>query len=304
MSNIIKQDNIKTYLDCNIHDRAYELAVLQTDLEKAASVYANVIAVLATQTYLSWFGICSDLDASESLNCVLSTMGDVADLYLPEIGSLECRILAPGSTKVHLQNNVNRDRIGCVILSCTGLKDIRELENATEIEIIGFDYNMTSVVKIEDLISVDKLIDFLQEAKLNLQHIESEPSQENISADIVLAKPCSFEEVPQLVDMLMLEKSVILNITLMNQEEVQRAIDFLAGATYSVDGQCERIGDSIFLFTPNCVSVVAPTTVVYSSSEIDKLNEIQNTGTTEIANTTKNAEKVTLLPPGIVRQFA
>jgi Cell division protein SepF/Protein of unknown function (DUF1822) len=304
MSNIIEQDNIKTYLDWNIHNRAYELAILQTDVEKAASVYANAIAVLATQTYLNWFGIDSDLDASESLNSVLATVGNVADLYLPGIGSLECRILAPGSTTIRLQNNIDKDRIGCVILACTGLRDIKELEDATDIEIIGFVNNMSSLIQIEDLNSADRLIDFLQEVKLKFQHIKSESPQDNISAEVILVEPYSFEEVPQLVDMLKLQKSVIFNASLMNQEEAQRTIDFLAGATYAIDGHYERIDNNIFLFTPNCVSVLAPTAIAYSSSEINKLSKTQNMYTTEDVNKSMTEEKITISPPRIERKFA
>jgi Cell division protein SepF/Protein of unknown function (DUF1822) len=304
MSNIIKQDNIKTYLDWNIHNRAYELAILQTDVEKAASVYANAIAVLATQTYLSWFGIDSDLEASESLNSVLATVGDVADLYLPGIGSLECRILAPGSTTINLHDNIDKDRIGCVILACNGLRDIKELENTTDIEIIGFIKNMSSVIQVEDLVSADKLIDFLQEVKLNFQHIKSEPSQDNISAEVILLEPSSFEEIPQLVDMLKLQKSVILNATLMDQEEAQRTVDFLAGATYAVDGHYERIGNNIFLFTPNCVSVLAPKAIISSSVEIDKLDKVQNISEVEDEIISEAESKITMLPPRISCKFA
>ena len=32
----------------------------------------------------------------------------------------------------------------------------------------------------------------------------------------------------------------------------QRAVDFVAGGTYAIDGYQERIGESIFLFTPAC----------------------------------------------------
>jgi cell division inhibitor SepF len=81
-------------------------------------------------------------------------------------------------------------------------------------------------------------------------------------SEMILIEPRSFEEMPQVIDALRQRKSVILNMTLIRQEEAQRSVDFVAGGTYAIDGHYERIGDNIFLFTPNCVQVSTPTTVI------------------------------------------
>ncbi len=82
-------------------------------------------------------------------------------------------------------------------------------------------------------------------------------------AEMVLIEPRSFEEMPQVIDAIRQRKSVILNMTLIRQEEAQRSVDFVAGGTYAIDGHYERIGDNIFLFTPNCVQVSTPSTVIH-----------------------------------------
>ena len=81
-------------------------------------------------------------------------------------------------------------------------------------------------------------------------------------SEMILIEPRSFEEMPQVIDALKQRKSVILNMTLIRQEEAQRSVDFVAGGTYAIDGHYERIGDNIFLFTPNCVQVSTPTNVI------------------------------------------
>jgi cell division inhibitor SepF len=81
-------------------------------------------------------------------------------------------------------------------------------------------------------------------------------------SEMVLIEPRSFEEMPQVIDALRHRKSVILNMTLIRQEEAQRSVDFVAGGTYAIDGHYERIGDNIFLFTPNCVQVSTPSNVI------------------------------------------
>lgn len=81
-------------------------------------------------------------------------------------------------------------------------------------------------------------------------------------SEMILIEPRSFEEMPQVIDALRSRKSVILNMTLIRQEEAQRSVDFVAGGTYAIDGHYERIGDNIFLFTPNCVQVSTPGNIV------------------------------------------
>jgi cell division inhibitor SepF len=74
-------------------------------------------------------------------------------------------------------------------------------------------------------------------------------------AEVIVMEPRKFEEMPQVIQALKERKSVVLNLTMMEPEQAQRAVDFVAGATYTIDGHQERIGESIFLFTPSCVNV-------------------------------------------------
>lgn len=74
-------------------------------------------------------------------------------------------------------------------------------------------------------------------------------------AEVIVIVPRSFEEMPHVITALKERKSVVLNLTMMEQQEAQRSVDFIAGATFTIDGQQERIGESIFLFTPSCVQV-------------------------------------------------
>lgn len=81
------------------------------------------------------------------------------------------------------------------------------------------------------------------------------PGALNGMSEVVVMEPQSFEEMPQVIRALRERKSVVLNLTLMEPDQAQRSVDFVAGGTYAIDGHQERIGDSIFLFTPSCVQV-------------------------------------------------
>jgi cell division inhibitor SepF len=74
-------------------------------------------------------------------------------------------------------------------------------------------------------------------------------------SEVVVVEPRTFEEMPQVIQALRERKSVVLNLTTIDPDEAQRAVDFVAGGTYAIDGHQERIGESIFLFTPSCVQV-------------------------------------------------
>ncbi len=81
------------------------------------------------------------------------------------------------------------------------------------------------------------------------------PGAVNGISEVMVMEPRSFEEMPQAIQALRERKSVVLNLTIMDPDQAQRAVDFVAGGTYAIDGHQERIGESIFLFTPSCVQV-------------------------------------------------
>jgi cell division inhibitor SepF len=84
------------------------------------------------------------------------------------------------------------------------------------------------------------------------------PGALNGISEVVVMEPRTFEEMPTAIRSLKERKSVVLNLTLMDPDQAQRAVDFVAGGTFALDGHQERIGESIFLFTPSCVQVRTP----------------------------------------------
>ena len=83
------------------------------------------------------------------------------------------------------------------------------------------------------------------------------PGISSSSSEVNLMEPRNFDEMPQAIQALRERKTVILNLTMMDPDQAQRAVDFVAGGTYAIDGHQERIGESIFLFAPSCVSVTS-----------------------------------------------
>ena len=101
------------------------------------------------------------------------------------------------------------------------------------------------------------------------------PGISNSSSEVSLMEPRSFDEMPQAIQALRERKTVILNLTMMDPDQAQRAVDFVAGGTYAIDGHQERVGESIFLFAPSCVNVTSSLPEDASPSNLPTNNTTQ-----------------------------
>ena len=101
------------------------------------------------------------------------------------------------------------------------------------------------------------------------------PGISNSSSEVSLMEPRSFDEMPQAIQALRERKTVILNLTMMDPDQAQRAVDFIAGGTYAIDGHQERVGESIFLFAPSCVNVTSSSPEEAAPSNVPSKNTPQ-----------------------------
>jgi len=75
-------------------------------------------------------------------------------------------------------------------------------------------------------------------------------SSYNSAMSVQVIKPMKFEECRDIVDILLRGKSVILNIEGMNVDVAQKIVDFVSGATYSMQGNLQRINNYVIIITP------------------------------------------------------
>ena len=97
----------------------------------------------------------------------------------------------------------------------------------------------------------DKSIESQKILELNTTPVQTN----NVKPIVLLLEPRSFDEAPRAIQALRERKTVILNLTMMEADQAQRAVDFVAGGTFAVDGHQERVGESIFLFASSCYEV-------------------------------------------------
>ena len=74
--------------------------------------------------------------------------------------------------------------------------------------------------------------------------------QGGMSSQVMVLEPKAFEEALEIVEHLRARKAAILNLHMLDTAQSQRVVDFLSGATHAIDGQQQRIGDGVFIFTP------------------------------------------------------
>lgn len=67
---------------------------------------------------------------------------------------------------------------------------------------------------------------------------------------VIIMEPYSFDEVTQAIEALLQYQSVVMNLGKMEPEQAQRAVDFVTGATYALEGNQEQLGEGIFIFMP------------------------------------------------------
>lgn len=85
--------------------------------------------------------------------------------------------------------------------------------------------------------------------------------------EVIVHEPRSFEETMAIVKNLKEKRTVILNLHLLDKETSRRTVDFVCGATHALNGNQQRIGDTVFIFTPNNINL---------TTEVQKVNKLYN----------------------------
>ena len=150
--------------------------------------------------------------------------------------------------------------------------DFGELEYPTEDELSDIsDFNQNP--RNSNAIANSNPFDFMNNNRSS--KVVGMPGISNSSSEVSLMEPRSFDEMPQAIQALRERKTVILNLTMMDPDQAQRAVDFIAGGTYAIDGHQERVGESIFLFAPSCVNVTSSSSEEASPSNLSSKNTPQ-----------------------------
>ena len=75
--------------------------------------------------------------------------------------------------------------------------------------------------------------------------------------EVIVSEPRTYEDSISIVKHLKDRKTIVLNLHLLDKDQALRIVDFLCGATHALGGSQQKIGDSVFVFTPVNVALSA-----------------------------------------------
>jgi len=70
---------------------------------------------------------------------------------------------------------------------------------------------------------------------------------------VIIREPKDYSDAQNIADCLKESLPVFVNLQRLDKGQGRRVIDFLSGTTYAVDGVIQRVGNDLFLCTPNSV---------------------------------------------------
>ncbi len=77
----------------------------------------------------------------------------------------------------------------------------------------------------------------------------------NGGSKMILIEPRAFSESQQIADYLKIRNAVVVNLKRVTPDQAKRIVDFLSGTLYAIGGSLQKLGNGIFLCTPNNVLV-------------------------------------------------
>ncbi|MEG3923303.1 MULTISPECIES: DUF1822 family protein [unclassified Microcoleus] len=169
--NIAELPLLTVPIELKAHERARQLAAVQSTVQKGKRVYLNALAVYAVHSYLKWLQIETDLEGSDSFNQVKTTLANVADLVIPGIGSLECRPVLPGETTILLPEEVIENRIGYV--------GVQFSDRLDSVQLLGFAPSLDSSnppqqLAVAELMPIDTLIEQITRLEEAIAFLETD----------------------------------------------------------------------------------------------------------------------------------
>jgi len=82
-----------------------------------------------------------------------------------------------------------------------------------------------------------------------------QPARRSSGMEVCVIKPSSVDDSREICETLLGNSTVILNLEGLDLEIAQRIIDFTSGATFSINGNLQKISNYIFLVTPTSVDI-------------------------------------------------
>lgn len=89
---------------------------------------------------------------------------------------------------------------------------------------------------------------------------------------LILLEPRAYSESQQIADHLKNRHTVVVNLKRVTKDQAKRIVDFLSGTIYALGGDLQKIGNGIFVCTPNNINVQGKITNDEEGSKKDDID--------------------------------
>jgi len=72
---------------------------------------------------------------------------------------------------------------------------------------------------------------------------------------LILCEPRHYSDAQDIADNLRHRRPVVVNLHRVEKDQARRIIDFLSGTVYALNGDIQKVGDTIFVCTPDHVDI-------------------------------------------------
>ena len=93
---------------------------------------------------------------------------------------------------------------------------------------------------------------------------------------MILLEPRAFSEAQTISDYLKGRNTVVVNMKRVTPEVAKRIVDFLSGSVYAIGGDLQKLGNGIFLCTPNNVNVEGKMSGEEKTKKVNKEESEEN----------------------------
>lgn len=155
--------------------QAQQFAAEQTASQKKERVDRNTLAVLAVVEYLQWQGYDVQLENSHCWNPVTRTLSDVADVFVGNVGRIECLVAKPLAQTCEIPPEAQQGRIGYMVTNVEE-KQVRLLGFAPMFD----PEDVPDEVALDELESLDGMVDYFDRLERGAAQLNDlEPEDEN-----------------------------------------------------------------------------------------------------------------------------
>ena len=114
---------------------------------------------------------------------------------------------------------------------------------------------MGLVKKVKDWFTSEPETEVKEPTVEEYYSLSQEELIDNGGSKMILLEPRAMSESQQIADHLKNRDTVVVNLKRVTSDQAKRIIDFFTGTIYAIGGDLQKLGNGIYLCTPNNVSV-------------------------------------------------